>query len=1125
MKFNNTSVFVCGDFNTVLNNSMDIISGAPHELEEVNLFNSFLKSFNLYDIWRWFNPQTKDFTWNRHNPFIARRLDFILCNELILSRINSVDHVVVAGSDHKAVCIELCSELFLRGPGIWKFNDSLLSDKTYLENINALIDNFLVNNVHKKPPLKWELLKNEIKSISTQYSTLKNQNLFSEEKILKNTINDINTLLTTNPDDENLQEKLKINKQKYEIISIHKARGAQVRSRIKYIEEGERNTKYFLGIEKTKGSQNTIQELKQDNESITDPEDVLSKIKVFYQNLYSKDNHINEGIDNMENFLNNISFPILNDEEKVSLEDNITLEDLGIALTKLNNDSAPGSDGLTTDFYKVFWNKIKLPLFDSFKYALETGELSISQRRGIITLLHKGGELDKNNLSNWRPITLLNTDYKILSKIIALKLQSVMNKIINPLQKGFIKGRNISEIIRLIDDSILIARQNKVPGLMAAVDFQKAFDSVNKKAILNAMKTFNFGPNIIKIVSLLINNSESCVRNGNWFSAYFNCERGVRQGCCASPYLFLLVAEILSIKLRNSPEIKGISIPIKNIFLSKVLQYADDTTLFLKDEEELELALCIIDNFSLLSGLKLNRHKSVVLPIGGYTCKNTLVSNVIWLQPHNVIKVLGIYFSGEKEASNIDLNWSSKIDILIRDVNRWKKRDISMYGKIILCKTFLLSKINYIIQSLSLPDEILAEIDRIMFNFIWNKNTSSKKAFERIKRNTMCHDTSKGGLNMISVKDQQKVFQVRWIMNASNLENSSYHLANFLTSKLGGIRHISKSKLLNPISLFETTINSDFWRRAACTWSYINYNINNSINSAEELLLQPIFLNSNIKYRDSPLYLKQWVKGGLILIKDLFDDSSFLNKDSISKTLHDYPGFIFDFNALFNAIPADLMNQLKMMNEETLNKANNMSSSSINKYNKLFSIKNKELRDVFISLKSNTKCNEVFWKRNFNFNISDHYIIANKATKESRLRLMHFKIMHNIYPTNILLHKMKVKTSPLCPKCQVPDFIEHFFVDCVQINWFWQFISSHIRININKHINLSKKNILIGITYSEQEELRHREVNYINFIILIGKLCISKFKYGTLKNLVLIFECELALRKQVSRSLCPYTGI
>ena len=320
-------------------------------------------------------------------------------------------------------------------------------------------------------------------------------------------------------------------------------------------------------------------------------------------------------------------------------------------------------------------------------------------------------------------------------------------------QKGFIKGRSISELIRYIDDSILTTRYNHISGLIVSVDFRKAFDSISKNTILNALGKFCFGPTMVKLVSVLLKNTESCVRNYNWFSSFFPCEKGVGQGCCASPYLFLLVAELLSIRLRGSSEISGISIPNTNIHINKILQYADDTSLFLKDEHELESALSIIESFSTVSGLKLNRQKSTALPLGGYICTDPSTTNVKWLKPNEYIKILGVYFSADKEASTIELNWKSKIDSILRLVNNWNKRNISMYGKIILCKTFILAKINYLIQSLSLPEQVLSEIDKIMFTFIWHKKTSKKRVVERINRNMMYQDIQLGGLKMISVKD------------------------------------------------------------------------------------------------------------------------------------------------------------------------------------------------------------------------------------------------------------------------------------------------------------------------------------------------------------------------------------
>ena len=137
-----------------------------------------------------------------------------------------------------------------------------------------------------------------------------------------------------------------------------------------------------------------------------------------------------------------------------------------------------------------------------------------------------------------------------------------------------------------------------------------------------------------------------------------------------------------------------------------------------------------------------------------------------------------------------------------------EKREISLYGKIILCKTFLLSQINYVLQSLILPDHVLNEIDSIMFKFIWKKSFSNKKGFERIKRKILCLDVNQGGLKMISVKDQQQVYNIKWISKVSqDLKNPNSDLANMFLSKVGGISYIVKSTLSDPLAILERFIN------------------------------------------------------------------------------------------------------------------------------------------------------------------------------------------------------------------------------------------------------------------------------------------------------------------------------
>ena len=109
---------------------------------------------------------------------------------------------------------------------------------------------------------------------------------------------------------------------------------------------------------------------------------------------------------------------------------------------------------------------------------------------------------------------------------------------------------------------------------------------------------------------------------------------------------------------------------------------------------------------------------------------------------------------------------------------------------------------------------------------------------------------------------------------------------------------------------------------------------------------------------------------------------------------------------------------------------------------------------------------------------------------------------------------MKVRPNILCDKCNLPDFIEHFFVECDLIKGFWDYISCYIESSINIKVKLSTKEILLGLTYTDYEHIKNKDINYINAIILLGKLCISKLRYGQIKSIYLIFDLELNLRSR-----------
>ena len=203
----------------------------------------------------------------------------------------------------------------------------------------------------------------------------------------------------------------------------------------------------------------------------------------------------------------------------------------------MNNNKSPGSDGLTTEFYKIFWNDIKYYFVNSINTSYDSGHLTQLQKQGIISLIPKKDK-ELTNLNNWRPITLLNIDYKIATKAIANRMKNVLPNIINNCQTGFLKGRYIGENIRLLFDIIEHSSETNNPACLIFADFEKAFDSLDHSFMIKTLSSFNFGESFLNWINLFYTDIQTCVYNNGHMSNFFNVERGVRQGCPLSPYLF-----------------------------------------------------------------------------------------------------------------------------------------------------------------------------------------------------------------------------------------------------------------------------------------------------------------------------------------------------------------------------------------------------------------------------------------------------------------------------------------------------------------------------------------------------------------------------------------------------------
>ena len=287
---------------------------------------------------------------------------------------------------------------------------------------------------------------------------------------------------------------------------------------------------------------------------------------------------------------------------------------------------------------------------------------------------------DKRLAKNWRPISLLNTDYKIASKAITERLKSVMSSIVHQDQTCGVVGRTIFSNLSLIRDVLDMINKTDETGILVSFDQEKAFDRVDHEFLMRTLA--KFGPDFCRWVSIFYNNVFSrIICNGKLTNPVF-LERGVRQGCPLSPLLYVLVSEVLSTQIRRCKEIEGFQLPGAGGLQFKVSQYADEATNFVKTERSLCHLLRIVQKYEQGSGAKLNSAKSEAMWLGRWRANGASPFGLKWVKK---LRILGVYFSNGLLDVDTD-NWKPKLDKLKQVLGLWSKRELSFFGRGMILK-------------------------------------------------------------------------------------------------------------------------------------------------------------------------------------------------------------------------------------------------------------------------------------------------------------------------------------------------------------------------------------------------------------------------------------------------------
>jgi hypothetical protein len=384
---------------------------------------------------------------------------------------------------------------------------------------------------------------------------------------------------------------------------------------------------------------------------------------------------------------------------------------------------------------------------------------------------------DKTDISNYRPITLLNTNYKLLAKTLTLQLVEPIHTLIHPDQVGFIPKRSIFNHIRLVSTIINYAEVMEEDSAIIALDQEKAYDKIKHDYLWEVLQTFNVPVEFIDIVKSLYENAHTSIAINGVLSKPFKVTRGVHQGDPLSCLLFDLAIEPLACKLRNCRELEGITIPgaeeklIVNLFM-------DDTTLYMSKDDRFDTVEELLTNWCKASGAKFNIKKTEIIPIGtpehrlevvntrkiNQIDQTRLDEKIQIAKDGDTVRSLGAWIGNR--VNNLT-PWETVLDKITRKLAIWVKSHPTLYGKRLIVQAVVGGHTQFLTKAQGMPTHIEDAIIKIIRDYIWDNDIHPRIGLEHLYK-----PLNKGGLNLLDIKTRNEAIEIVWLKDYLNLTPS-----------------------------------------------------------------------------------------------------------------------------------------------------------------------------------------------------------------------------------------------------------------------------------------------------------------------------------------------------------------
>ena len=1007
IRYNCFNSLVVGDFN--LNLKLTEVKNRMFTAQEqrvAQIVKELCNGNRMRDLW----DDNSSYTWRRGNTDTFSTIDRILYNYDSLKVVNKGTNWSVSYSDHAAVEVGLV--LTTKEPQarsrITRLDPTLVQIPECKIAIETGVRDMLRDALQEwDPHLKLEYAKMCIRTVTERVQAERKRKEKSEEDIVDEELNLAIECLSNSASRGNLIEYIEdLRNRKSAIVERRGTRLAE-KLKTKWYNEGEKSSKYFFRILNRSMPDDFKELTRSDGSTASTSEDIEAEITAYYKALYEDEREVEINDDDNDNFLNEIMS--ISGQDAAWLMRPITSSELRETLHSCS-DSAPGPDGIPYSILGLVWPDFGPILTAAWNHSLRVGKLPHSHRTSYLKLIPKAGK-DLKKLTNWRPITLSNCDHKLITKTYSKRFCEKMDLAIGEGQTAYLKGRLINDNIRSMAATVKVSTlEEDAAGLIVALDAKKAFDSVSHNYIKKCLVKFGCADFVPIFNVLYANLSTDILINGKIVKG-FNIKRGVKQGDALSCIIFIMCMEPLIRNIKCNPLIKPIRSTTLNADLPKSYAYADDINAVIKDENEsLQQVFNEYQRLTKISGLSLNADKTEIMRLGKdpierlYTVRYLESTFNIVSSPE--VKINGILFQ-RNERRMVERNVEAVLQKIDSQFKSWSRRRLTTLGKVLIVKTFGLSQIMYLMQSLVLNETDFKRLNSILYKFIWNKHFRAAKAPERIKREIVNKPVNMGGLGMLDVKELDSSLKIK---SLGRLVKSNHPMLSMIKEGLNLDNFFAPSCRTN-VEVVTCKALEILKADRDRLWQIPELNNDAKlISTIRQLDLRSIVSRTG---RTSITFFNLWTRGRR-KVKDLTNDDLkrlevFVDRNKIIKVSQavsiriDQPKLLTQIytNKMFKDISNCSSKEIR------LSRCNN---EPITLYKCELDLNGAEARSWLLRMSK----------------------LSSTLHKNTILRYLHGEIY-----TKERLFRFGLTESPTCPRCDSIETLNHKFIDCAYVRKIW----------------------------------------------------------------------------------------